>query len=763
MSRTCLLLQCVFLESCNLPTSATRSLLSNSFTCPQAFFIFGDSLTDTGNIQILAPGVNSTTLNYPYGESYTFTNERGHNRYSDGRLIVDFIAQAFGFPFFEPILLQSDKGFQTDYTHGVNFAYSGATVIPNNTKNPIYLQYELDKFFDYKKALLSSPQPSTPLSFLPTAAYLIPEMGINDFYYAYSNGVSPETAIDEILPKSLKLVVSAVEQLHASGARIIIVGNQQPQGCSPSVLTPLRGIRTGRYDTIGCSDEHNRVNRVFNRKLKRALTKLQESYKIDGTLIIQFDFYNAFMEVFTNPAKYGFNPSNRFEVCCGFGGPYNYNGKVMCGNNGTVPLSKGRTQFVNISTALNPKEHIEWDGVHFTEATYKVIASFFLSDLPTSATRSLLSNSFPCPQAFFIFGDSITDTGNIQLLAPGLAATTLNYPYGESYTFTNERGHNRYSDGRLIVDFIAQAFGFPFFEPILLELEKGFKTDYTHGVDFAYSGAVVLPNSTVTPIHLQVELDQFFVYKKALLSSPQPSTPLSFLPTAAYLIPEIGINDFTNAYVEGASPQTVIDEILPKSLNVVVSVVKQLHASGARTIIVGNQPPQGCSSSILTAFLGTGPYDTIGCLDKYNKVNKVFNKKLKQALTKLQESYKTDGTLIIQFDFYNALTELYTNPAQYGFNPSTKLEACCGFGGPYNYNRNVTCGDSGNVSLSTGGTQFVNISTAPNPKEHIEWDGIHFTQAAYKIIASFFLSGHFFISPLGFNFKHLCNLDFSQF
>jgi hypothetical protein len=77
-------------------------------------------------------------------------------------------------------------------------------------------------------------------------------------------------------------------------------------------------------------------------------------------------------------------------------------------------------------------------------------------DLPTSATRSLLSNSFTCPQAFFIFGDSITDTGNIQLLAPGLAATTLHYPYGESYTFTNERGHNRYSDGRLIVDFIGK-------------------------------------------------------------------------------------------------------------------------------------------------------------------------------------------------------------------------------------------------------------------------------------------------------------------
>ncbi len=98
-----------------------------------------------------------------------------------------------------------------------------------------------------------------------------------------------------------------------------------------------------------------------------------------------------------------------------------------------------------------------------------------------------------------------------------------------------------------------------------------------------------------------------------------------------------------------------------------------------------------------------------------------------------------------------------------GFNPSNRFEVSCGFGGAYNYNANVTCGNNGTVPLSKGRTQFVNISTALNPKEHIEWDGVHFTEAAYKVIASFFLSGEFFISPLGFNFKHLCNLDFSQF
>jgi hypothetical protein len=54
----------------------------------------------------------------------------------------------------------------------------------------------------------------------------------------------------------------------------------------------------------------------------------------------------------------------------------------------------------------------------------------------------------------------------------------------------------------------------------------------------------------------------------------KPSTPQSFLPTAAYLIPEIGINDFNNTNFEGASPQTDVDEILPKSLNLVESVVE---------------------------------------------------------------------------------------------------------------------------------------------------------------------------------------------
>jgi hypothetical protein len=101
---------------------------------------------------------------------------------------------------------------------------------------------------------------------------------------------------------------------------------------------------------------------------------------------------------------------------------------------------------------------------------------------------------------------------------------------------------------------------------------------------------------------------------------------------------------------------------------------------------------------------------------------------------------------------------------QTGFNSSTPLKVCCGFGGEYNYNPYVTCGNSGIVPLPSGGSQFVNINTAPNPQEYIQWDGVHFTQAAYKTIATFLLEGRF-VTPAApiFSLAQACNLNFSQF
>ena len=57
--------------------------------CPSAFWTFGDSLSDTGNAQASFP--SASRLHPPYGSSYTFCDKPGLSRYSDGRLIVDFV------------------------------------------------------------------------------------------------------------------------------------------------------------------------------------------------------------------------------------------------------------------------------------------------------------------------------------------------------------------------------------------------------------------------------------------------------------------------------------------------------------------------------------------------------------------------------------------------------------------------------------------------------------------------------------------------
>jgi hypothetical protein len=46
---------------------------------------------------------------------------------------------------------------------------------------------------------------------LPTATYLILEIGGNGLFYAYSKGASPQIVIDEIVAESLNVLVSFVE------------------------------------------------------------------------------------------------------------------------------------------------------------------------------------------------------------------------------------------------------------------------------------------------------------------------------------------------------------------------------------------------------------------------------------------------------------------------------------------------------------------------------------------------------------------------
>lgn len=56
------------------------------------------------------------------------------------------------------------------------------------------------------------------------------------------------------------------------------------------------------------------------------------------------------------------------------------------------------------------------------------------------------------------------------------------------------------------------------------------------------------------------------------------------------------------------------------------------------------------------------------------------------------------------------------------------LRACCGGGGPYNFNTSAQCGNDGATSCD-------------NPSSYVNWDGYHLTEAAYQFITAGLLDG----------------------
>lgn len=64
-----------------------------------------------------------------------------------------------------------------------------------------------------------------------------------------------------------------------------------------------------------------------------------------------------------------------------------------------------------------------------------------------------------------------------------------------------------------------------------------------------------------------------------------------------------------------------------------------------------------------------------------------------------------------------------------GFNESTHV-ACCGGGGPFNFNVSKMCSAPGS-------------NVCKDPSAYIFWDGVHLTEAAYRHIAKGLLNGPF--------------------
>ncbi|XP_062087914.1 GDSL esterase/lipase 1-like [Humulus lupulus] len=320
-----------------------------------AFFVFGDSLYDPGNNNYI-----NTTADYqanfcPYGKTF-FHFPTG--RFSDGRLIPDFISQYAGRPLIPPYL----KPGVTNYAYGVNFASGGAGVLVESHRGFVVdLQTQLRYFKKVEKRLCQKLGPAKAKKLISAAVYLF-SAGGNDYISRFT---ADSTVFDKQYKKEyvgmvLGNLTQVLQEIYKTGGRKFAFVSVPPLGCLP-------GIKVLKPENKGaCYDEITSLAKLHNIQLPKVLRKIQSEHKDFNYTM--YDLFTSISERIDDPSKYGFKDASM--GCCGGG---LYRGVYSCGG------KRGETEF---ELCDNVGDYFFFDSVHPSEKAYKQLSQMFWSGGP---------------------------------------------------------------------------------------------------------------------------------------------------------------------------------------------------------------------------------------------------------------------------------------------------------------------------------------------------------------------------------------------
>ncbi|KAI4296822.1 hypothetical protein L6164_036745 [Bauhinia variegata] len=329
-----------------------------SITSPRSYeavFNFGDSLSDTGNYVGIHGSEVRVIDKHPYGETF-FKKSTG--RFCDGRIILDFIAEAYGLPYVPPYMDVANGKIQ-NVRQGVNFAVGGATALDaefiiSKRRDKIAtlesLSVQLGWFKKLKPSLCSNEQDCARL--FQKSLFIVGEIGGNDI------GLATHTIAEarEIIPLIVEAITNATITLIEEGAVHLVVPGNFPMGCTAAAINMWRNSSTEKdYDSRRCLKPGNALVKHQNKEIKLALSELKKKYP--HVKITYADYYGAAKQFFDAPQKYGF--TQMLKPC--FVAP----DKKRC-----KATSKSYCGFL----CKNPATYANWDGAHYTEAAYRIIA-----------------------------------------------------------------------------------------------------------------------------------------------------------------------------------------------------------------------------------------------------------------------------------------------------------------------------------------------------------------------------------------------------
>ncbi|KAJ7955378.1 GDSL esterase/lipase 1-like [Quillaja saponaria] len=351
MSRIISLLDCFVVFTiilfCSTGFSTHGSLLEEA-TSTSPFFIFGDSTVDPGNNNYIKTIAENRADYKPYGQNGFFAEPTG--RFSNGRVIVDFIAEYAKLPLVPPFLQQS-----ADFTKGVNFASGGAGVLSETNQGLVIdLQTQLMNFDEVQKTLAEKLGDEKAKELISEAVYFI-SIGSNDYMAGYLG--NPKMQEDYYPEQYVGMVIGNLTQtiqvLYEKGGRKFGFLSLSPLGCLPA----LRALNP-KASEGGCFEAASALAVAHNNAVKAVLTSLEHILK--GFKYCNSNFYDWLLDRIDNPSKHGFKDGAK--ACCGTGP---YGGIFTCG---------GTKKVADYELCDNADDYVWWDSFHPTEIIHEQFA-----------------------------------------------------------------------------------------------------------------------------------------------------------------------------------------------------------------------------------------------------------------------------------------------------------------------------------------------------------------------------------------------------
>ncbi|KAK9749103.1 hypothetical protein RND81_02G102800, partial [Saponaria officinalis] len=318
-----------------------------------ALYVFGDSLVDNGNNNLLP---TLARANYaPYGVGFHGRVPLG--RFNDGKTFADFLG--LGCPFPPPYAGQHNPNYALT---GYNYASAAGGILPETGSRlgKCYSFNEQIDMFEQTIELQMSQifKDSTQLSkHLPKSIILV-IIGHNDYLNNYNDPLYLSNKLYKPLQFAqllLDALSKQLQRLYDLGVRKVIINEVAPLGCIPTVARRTRlGAQGTRLMAQGmCDDKVNDMVLLYNELLPSMLHNFMSTH--EGSYYVLLNIYPLVYDIITKPDNYGFNDTS--NPCCTTW----LNGTLLCIPD-SIPCS-------------NPNKYFYWDGYHPSESFYSLLIS----------------------------------------------------------------------------------------------------------------------------------------------------------------------------------------------------------------------------------------------------------------------------------------------------------------------------------------------------------------------------------------------------